>query len=48
VGKRGELVWFRQIVNQHGKVVQEGEIVTIIECRPKVAPTASTPETPAN
>jgi 3-hydroxybutyryl-CoA dehydratase len=35
VGKRGEVVWFRQIVNQHGKVVQEGHMVTMIECRPK-------------
>ncbi|MCU0703195.1 MAG: MaoC family dehydratase N-terminal domain-containing protein [Fimbriiglobus sp.] len=36
VGKRGEVVWFRQIVNQHNKVVQEGHMVTMIECRPKV------------
>jgi 3-hydroxybutyryl-CoA dehydratase len=35
VGKRGEVVWFRQIVNQNGKVVQEGHMVTMIECRPK-------------
>jgi len=35
VGKRGEVVWFRQIVNQHGKVVQEGHMVTMVECRPK-------------
>lgn len=33
-GKRGEVVWYRGIVNQDGKVVQEGEIVTLIECRP--------------
>ena len=35
VGKRGEIVWFRQIVNQDGKVVQEGHMVTMVECRPK-------------
>lgn len=35
VGKRGEVVWFRQIVNQDGKVVQEGHMVTLVECRPK-------------
>ncbi len=35
VGKRGEVIWFRQIVNQHGKVVQEGHMITMIECRPK-------------
>jgi 3-hydroxybutyryl-CoA dehydratase len=35
VGKRGEVVWHRQIVNQHGKTVQEGLMMTVIECRPK-------------
>jgi 3-hydroxybutyryl-CoA dehydratase len=35
VGKRGEVVWFRQIVNQDLKVVQEGHMVTMVECRPK-------------
>lgn len=33
-GKRGEVVWHRSIVNQDGKVVQEGEIATLVECRP--------------
>ena len=33
-GKRGEVVWYRGVINQDGKVVQEGEIVTLIECRP--------------
>jgi 3-hydroxybutyryl-CoA dehydratase len=33
-GKRGEVVWYRGVLNQDGKVVQEGEIVTLIECRP--------------
>jgi 3-hydroxybutyryl-CoA dehydratase len=35
VGKRGEILWRRQIVNQTGKVVQEGIMVTMVECRPK-------------
>ena len=35
VGKRGEVVWHRQIMNQDGKVVQEGMMTTIVECRPK-------------
>lgn len=33
-GKRGEVVWYRGVMNQDGKVVQEGEVVTLIECRP--------------
>lgn len=33
-GKRGEVVWYRGIFNQEGKVVQEGEIVLLIEARP--------------
>lgn len=33
-GKRGEVVWYRGITNQEGKIVQEGEIVLLIECRP--------------
>ena len=33
-GKRGEVVWYRGVINQDGKVVQEGEIVTLLECRP--------------
>jgi 3-hydroxybutyryl-CoA dehydratase len=35
-GKRGEIVWHRAIVNQDGKVVQEGRIITLIECRPRL------------
>jgi 3-hydroxybutyryl-CoA dehydratase len=38
-GRRGEVVWFRAILNQDGKVVQEGEIVTLVECRPLTRPT---------
>ena len=35
VGKRGEVLWHQQIVNQDGKVVQEGHMSTLVECRPK-------------
>ena len=35
VGKRGEIVWHQQIINQDGKVVQEGHMSTLVECRPK-------------
>ena len=34
-GKRGEVVWHRSILNQEGKVVQNGEIVLLIEARPQ-------------
>jgi acyl dehydratase len=33
-GRRGEIVWQRTIVNQDGKVVQEGVLVTLVEARP--------------
>jgi 3-hydroxybutyryl-CoA dehydratase len=33
-GRRGEVVWHRSIINQDGKIVQEGEVSTLIECRP--------------
>ena len=32
-GRRGEMVWYRGIVNQEGKVIQEGTIVTLVEGR---------------
>lgn len=32
-GKRGEVVWGRTILNQEGKVVQEGVLVTLVEAR---------------
>ena len=32
-GKRGEVVWKRTIVNQDGKIVQEGVLVTLVEAR---------------
>jgi 3-hydroxybutyryl-CoA dehydratase len=41
-GKRGEVVWQRTLVNQEGKVVQEGTTVTLVECRlPKPVSDAS-------
>jgi acyl dehydratase len=38
-GKRGEVVWYRAIVNQEGKVVQDGTMVTLVEARPVKRPT---------
>lgn len=32
-GRRGEVVWYRGIVNQDGRVVQEGELITLVEGR---------------
>jgi 3-hydroxybutyryl-CoA dehydratase len=32
-GRRGAITWARQLINQAGKVVQEGVILTLIECR---------------
>ena len=32
-GRRGVITWFRQIINQAGKVVQEGVTQTIVEGR---------------
>lgn len=32
-GKRGVITWNRQIVNQHGKAVEEGMIITLVEGR---------------
>ena len=39
-GRRGEVVWYRGILNQEEKIVQEGEVVTLIECRPLPKPVA--------
>jgi acyl dehydratase len=33
-GKRGVVVWKREIRNQDDKIAQEGIIVTLVECRP--------------
>jgi acyl dehydratase len=32
-GRRGEIVWYRGVVNQEGKVVQDGVLVTLCEGR---------------
>ena len=32
-GRRGEITWRRRVLNQQGKVVQEGLIVTLVEGR---------------
>lgn len=32
-GRRGEVDWQRTIVNQDGKIVQEGVLTTLVECR---------------
>jgi 3-hydroxybutyryl-CoA dehydratase len=32
-GKRGQVTWLRHVVNQNGKVVQEGVSVTLVEAR---------------
>jgi len=32
-GRRGEVVWYRAVINQDGKTVQDGEIITLVECR---------------
>jgi len=32
-GRRGEIVWYRAVLNQEGKVVQEGILVTLVEAR---------------
>lgn len=42
-GRRGEVVWYRAVLNQDGKVTQDGEIVTLVECRPLVRESASAP-----
>lgn len=33
-GRRGEVIWQREIINQDKKVVQDGLIVTLVEARP--------------
>jgi acyl dehydratase len=32
-GRRAAVTWYRQVINQHGKVVQEGVSVTLVEGR---------------
>jgi acyl dehydratase len=33
-GRRGVIVWRRQVINQEGKIVQEGMSVTLVQGRP--------------
>lgn len=32
-GRRGEIIWKRSYVNQKKQIVQEGEVVTLVECK---------------
>jgi acyl dehydratase len=46
-GRRGVITWQRQIVNQEGKVVQEGITLTLVESRaPTPGPEAGRPAAP--
>ncbi len=42
-GRRGVVTWHRQLVNQHGEVVQEGRTQTLVRSRSKTE--ASIPDT---
>lgn len=46
-GRRGEVVWYRGIVNQEGKIVQEGKLVTLVECRAASRQSESSSEAPS-
>ena len=43
-GKRGEVIWYRGVVNQDGKTVQEGELATLVEAKPLVRPATGNAE----
>jgi 3-hydroxybutyryl-CoA dehydratase len=45
-GRRGEITWQRQIINQERKVVQEGITVTLVEGRAGHSETSSPQEEP--
>ncbi len=32
-GRRADVIWHRQVINQHGKIVQEGHSVTLVQGR---------------
>jgi acyl dehydratase len=32
-GRRGEIAWYRGVINQEGKIIQEGTLVTLVEGR---------------
>jgi acyl dehydratase len=42
-GRRGELIWYRGVVNQEGKTVQDGTLVTLVEGRAGRRPAGSVP-----
>jgi acyl dehydratase len=46
-GRRGVITWQRQIVNQEGKIVQEGITQTLVEGRGAAEPPETPAETPA-
>lgn len=46
-GRRAEVVWLRSIVNQHGKIVQEGKNVTLVEGRAMRRTSATDADTPS-
>ncbi len=46
-GRRGEILWQRSIINQDGKVVQDGEVITLVECRTPAREAAAQETAPA-
>ncbi len=46
-GRRGEVLWYRSVVNQDGKVVQDGEVITLVECRTPAREAAARVSEPA-
>jgi acyl dehydratase len=45
-GRRGEVVWYRAVVNQEGRVVQEGTFVGLVESRAMRRTPEAAPELP--
>ena len=44
-GRRGEIVWYRGVVNQEGRIIQEGVFVTLVESRAmRREPAVATPQ----
>ena len=47
-GRRGEITWRREILNQENKLIQEGTTITLVQGRPENAKSdAETPDLPA-
>ena len=42
-GRRAEITWHRQVFNQDGKVIMEGDTVTLVEGRAAIRPPRSQP-----